>query len=98
MGDRNAVIRSRAGGWTGASPSGYPASLAWETPITPLLHEAPAIVRCLAGRLLLSVDTDERSRPGRVVVLAVAQDLAVEGHLTGRGRFPLLSLASRRVN
>ena len=68
------------------------------TASTPLTHETPAIVRYLAESLLLCVDADERGWPGWVVVRTVDQDLAVEGHLTGRSRFPLLPLASRRVD
>ena len=48
--------------------------------------------------LLLRVDADERRWPGRVVSLAVDEDLTVEGHLTGRARFTLKSLASRPID
>src|SRR5918996_5609419 len=55
-------------------------------------------VRVLPALLLLCVHADERGRTGRVVVLAVHENVAVEGHLTGRGRLALLPLASRPVD
>src|SRR5688572_12822241 len=44
--------------------------------------------------LLLCVNADERGRPGRVVGLAIDENVAVKGHPTGRGSFALLPHAS----